>query len=145
MEKIAKDFWGKEILLCGCEKTDVNFCKTLHKTLTEHGVEVSVVLPAQETELDFQTCPDLSGLSHVPACAYVLAPKERIPGLVEELRQAGVSRIVVYNKGRVDEDFVAECEKNGVEIRAGCPLMLYRGFPCAMHASFAGVGKERNA
>ncbi len=143
MEKIAKDFWGKEILICGCEKKDVGFLKNLHKTLTEHGVEVYALATKPEVDPGFETYPDLSALPHVPACAYVMAPKEELSGIVEELKSAGVGRIVVYNKKKADDSFVADCASKGVEVRAGCPLMLYRGFPCSMHAAFAGVGAER--
>ncbi len=143
MEKISKDFWGKEILICGCEKKDIGFLKNLHKAFAANGVEVCALPTKPEEDPGFQTYSNLAALPHVPRCAYVMSPKEELPAMVDELKAAGVSRIVVYNKKKADDAFVADCAKKGVEVRAGCPLMLYRGFPCSMHAAFAGVGAER--
>ncbi len=143
MEKIAKDYWGKEILICGCEKKDVGFLKQLQKAFTSNGVEVYALATKPEEDPGFATYADLAALPHVPQCAYVMAPKEELPGIAEELKNAGVSRILVYNKKKADDAFVSDCAGKGVEVRAGCPLLLYNGFPCSMHAAFAGVGEER--
>ncbi len=143
MEKISKEYWGKEILLCGCEKKDMSFYKMLYKQFTANGVEVFALPTKPEADSGFQTYPDLAALPHVPECAYVMNPKEELPAITEELRQLGVRKILLYNKKKADASFVADCEKNEMEVRAGCPLMLYSGGPCALHAVFGGVREER--
>ncbi len=143
MEKIDKGFWGNEIVICGCTKADNAYYKRLYKHFTANQVQVYALPTHPESELGFETYPDLSALPHIPECAFVLCEKEGIPSLARELIEAGVRRILFYSKTYAEDAVIAECQKAGVEVRVGCPLMLYASGPCYLHAAVGGVLEER--
>ncbi len=143
MKKITKDFFGDEIVICGCTKADNMYYKRLYKAFTQNGVKVYALPTTPVSDLGFKTYPDLASLPHVPECAYILSDKEDEAAIVEVLKKYNVKRILFYNQGLADDGVVADCEKNGIEVRCGCPLMLYTGGPCSLHARIAGVAGER--
>ncbi len=143
MEKITKGYFGDEIAICGCTKADNAYYKRLYKSFTGNGVTVYGLPTVPVSDLDFETYPDLDALPHIPSCAYILCDKQDTPALLEDLKAHGVKKILFYSKKEIPEGVLEDCEKSGIEVRAGCPLMLYAGGPCALHASIAGVGEER--
>ncbi len=143
MEKISKAFFGNEIVICGCTKADNLYYKRLYKAFNSNGVKVYALPTTPESDLGFETYPDLASLPHVPECAYILSDKEDEAAIVEELKKYGVKRILFYNNSLADDAVVADCERNGIEVRCGCPLLLYNGGPCYLHALIAGVSNER--
>ncbi len=143
MEKISKDYWGNEIVICGCTKADNLYYKRLYKAFGDNGVKVYALPTTPESDLGFETYPNLAALPHVPECAYILSDKEDEAAIVEELKKYGVKKILFYNNSLADDAVVADCEKKGIEVRCGCPLLLYSGGPCYLHAVIAGVSDER--
>ncbi len=145
MEKISKSFWGNEIIIYGCTKSDNMFYKRLYKNFTSNGVKVYGLPTTPESKLDFTTYPDLDSMPHVPACAYVLCAKDETLTAVEDLHKHGVTRVLFHSPIFVSDAALSYCEKNGMEARIGCPLMLYAPASCYVHAAIRGVLSERKA
>ncbi len=143
MKKISKDYWGNEILICGVTKADNMYYRRLYNAFTKAGVKVYGLPTNPESNLNFNTYADLDALDHIPECAYILCDKEDEPELVKELEKRGVKRILVFSNGYASDAMQKYCEEHGMEVRAGCPLMLYNGATCALHAMVAGVADER--
>ncbi|MCD8021267.1 MAG: CoA-binding protein [Clostridiales bacterium] len=143
MKKLTKDFFGKEVVICGCTKADNMYYKRLYKHFTANHVKVYALPTTPESKLDFQTYPNLAALPHVPKCAYILSDKKDVPAIVEELKKYKVRRILFYSKAYVDEDVLKDCKEHRIEVRCGCPLMLYASGPCMLHAAIGGVMQER--
>ncbi len=143
MEKLTKSYFGKEILICGVSQKDRVYYNRLYKAFTGAGIHVYGLPTNPESELDFKTVPDLDSLDHIPECAFMLCPKTEEASLAKELRKRGVKKLLVYSKSYAPDSLVSECAEDHVEVRAGCPLLLYGGGTCALHALFAGESKER--
>ncbi len=143
MEKISKGFWGDEIVIYGCTKSDNMFYKRLYKHFTANGVKVFGLPTTPESDLGFTTYPDLDALPHMPGCAYVLCDKEKTETAVKDLQRHGVKRILFHADVFVSDEAKQFCEKNGIEVRIGCPLMLYAPGSCYLHAAVRGVLDER--
>ncbi len=143
MEKISKSYWGKEIVIYGCTKSDNMFYKRLYKHFSKNGVEVFGLPTTPESDLNFKTYPNLDALPHVPACAYVLCAKEDTEAAVKDLHQHGVTRVLFHSDVFVSDEAKKFCEKNGMEVRVGCPMMLYGPASCYLHAAIRGTLSER--
>ncbi len=143
MEKLSKDFFEGEVLICGVTKADNMYYKRLYKHFSANNVKVYGLPTNPASDVGFETYPDLASLPHVPKCAFVLCDKENVPALVEELKKAGVSRLLFYSTKFVDDSVIKDCEKDGMDVRVGCPLLLYAGATCYLHAAAAGMLEER--
>ncbi|MCL1791674.1 MAG: CoA-binding protein [Peptococcaceae bacterium] len=143
MEKINKDFFGGEVLICGCSDIDRVYYKNLYKAFTDNGVKVFAMPTAPESSLGFETFKSFDELPKVPSSAYVLSHKKNTPGLIEELDNLGVKKIVFYGKVCADQEALDLCDKKGIQTRMGCPMMLFGGGVHRLHAFLAGVKQER--
>ncbi len=143
MEKITKAYLGNEILICGVTRADNMYYRRLNKAFTKAGIKVYGLPTNPESKLDFETYPDLDALDHMPECAFVLCDKKDEPKLVKDLAAGGVRRLLFYSPSYVSDELQDYCGKKGIEVRAGCPLMLYNGGPCYLHAALGGVAGER--
>ncbi len=145
MENISKTYWGNEIIIYGCTKSDNMFYKRLYKNFTANNVTVYGLPTTPESKLNFKTFPNLDALPHVPECAYILCNKADTTAAVEDLQKHGVKRVFFHSDIFVSDEAKAFCEKNGIEIRTGCPLMLYAPASCWVHAAIRGVLSERKS
>ncbi len=143
MEKLSKDFFGNEIVIYGCTKADNMYYKRLNKHFSANGVKVFGLPTTPESELGFETFKDLDALPHVPACAFVLCEKEKTLDAVTDLKKHQVGRILFYSEKFASDEAVKFCEDNGIEVRFGCPLMLYAPASCYLHAAISGELDER--
>ncbi len=143
MDKLSKDFIGKEVLIYGVEKKDAGFYKTMYKNFTANGITVYGLPTTPATDLGFETYPDLASLPHMPKCVVLLCPDRDRKRCVKELKRAGMSRLILYKKRYATDPLLAYCKQHSVQVRTGCPMLLYGSGVCAMHAALSGYGKER--
>lgn len=144
MEKISKGFFEGDVLVCGCTKSDNSYYRRLYKYFTANGIHVFPMPTKPESTLDFDTYADFSILPKIPKCAFVLSPKRDTPELINQLYNLGIQKIVFYGKSCADDAILADCKKHGIDVRIGCPLMLYAPGPCWLHAVVSGVVNERH-
>ncbi len=143
MEKISKDFLKGNLLICGCTKSDNAYYKRLNKHFTKNGINVLAMPTTPESELGFSTYMNYEDLPVTPDCAYVLSPKEKSGEIIDKMNELGVKKILFYGKVSADEEVLAKCEKYGMEVRMGCPLMLFAGATCYLHAMASGTMAQR--
>ncbi len=145
MDKLSKSFLGNEIVVYGCTKADNLYYKRLYRAFSANGIKVYGLPTQPESELDFEVYPSLDAMPHVPSCAFVLCPRADTVKAVGALNKCGVKRFLFYSRKYVSDEALEICEKNGIEVRLGCPLMLYASGPCLLHAAAAGAMSERKA
>ncbi|MCL1917639.1 MAG: CoA-binding protein [Peptococcaceae bacterium] len=143
MEKINKDFFGGEVLICGCSKQDNLYYKNLHKAFSDNGVKVFPMPTTPESALGFETFNSFDELPKVPNSAYVLSHKCNTPVLIEHLNKLGVKKVVFFGKACADKSVLDSCEEKGIQVRMGCPMMLFGGGIHRLHAFLAGVKQEK--
>ena len=143
MDKLNKQFFNGEVLICGCSDKDNFYYKRLYKAFTNNDVKVYPMPTTPDSELGFDTYKNFDDLPKVPNSAYVLSHKSNTPALVEQLESLGVKRIVFYGKVCVDDSILKSCENKGIQTRMGCPMMLFGSGPCWLHSVIAGVKREK--
>lgn len=139
MEKINRQFFDGEVLICGCSDKDNLYYKRLYKAFNGNGIKVYPMPTSPESELGFETYKSFSDLPKKPKSAYVLSHKNNTPALLKELDKLGIKKILFYGAVCADETALKWCADKGIETRMGCPLMLFAGGPCWLHSVFAGV------
>lgn len=142
MEKLSKGFLGSNVAVVGCTKADNLYYKRLHKHFTKNGVRLIGMPTTPPSPLGFETYPDFDSFPLPIDCAFVLSDKKDTPGIVGELARIGVKRVLFYGKASLDAGMVADCEKRGMEVRMGCPLMLFGSGPCQLHRALSGVQRD---
>jgi len=143
MDKINKDFFNGEVLICGCSSKDNLYYKRLHKAFSENGIKVYPMPTDPKSELGFHTYEKFEDLPNIPRCAYVLSHKSITPKIVEQLSELGVNKILFYSMACADDSILKMCEKNRIQTRIGCPMMLFGSGFCWIHSLAAGVKQEK--
>ena len=139
MEKLSKDFFGNEVLICGCSDKDNLYYKRLNKAFLSNGITVYPMPTTPESELGFKTYKSYTDLPIIPKCAYILSYKSKTSEIIDELSGLGVNKIAFYGNACVDDEILHKCDSLGIETRLGCPMMLFASGFCWIHAKIAGV------
>ena len=140
MAKLYKDFFkDKEILFVGYSSRNNAYSKEIYQAFMNHQIKVYPYNTKENATYDIKVYKSLAELPVIPKTAFVLLNKENTSVAVKELLGKGVVRILFRNKNNVSPETIAACEKAGVEIVFGCPLMIFGSGFHKFHALLAGV------
>jgi len=140
VKKLYKEFFkDKEILFVGYSSRNSAYSKELYNGFSNNQIKVYPYNTKENASFDVKVYKKLEELPVMPKCAFILLSKENTAGAVKELIGKGVQRILFQSAKNVDRATVEACEKAGIEIAVGCPLMIFGGGFHKVHAFFAGV------
>ncbi len=140
MNKVYRDFFNdKEVLFVGYSSRNKGFCNGIHEAFSKHGIKVYPLNTKKSGNHDVKVYGGYEELPNVPKTAYILLNKGNTNKAVQELLKQDVKRILVHNKSHIDASVLSQCETKGIEVTAGCPMMLFGGGIHKVHGFFAGV------
>ena len=140
MNKLSKDFLkDNEILFVGYSSRNKAYSNSIYQALTNHGFKVYPFNTKENASYDIKVYRKLDELPVMPKSAFLLLSKDNTAKAVRMLVDQDVKRILFYHARSVDEETQKLCEKNGIEIAAGCPMMIYGKGLHKFHGLLAGV------
>jgi predicted CoA-binding protein len=140
MNKLSKGFFkDNEILFVGYSSRNKQYSNMVYQALTDNGFQVYPFNTKENASYDIKVYKKLEELPVMPKTAFILLSKDNTPKAVKMLAGKGIKRILFRNASFVDEETLKECEKQGIEMAAGCPMMVYGKGLHKFHALFAGV------
>ena len=140
MQKVYREFFSdKEVLFVGYSSRSKGFSNGIYDAFSKHGIKVYPFNKKQGANYDLKVFNSYDDLVKIPTTAYVLLNKSNTNDAIQELLNHDVKRILVHSKSHVDSSVLSQCEAKGVEVTAGCPMMLFGGGIHKLHAFFAGV------
>ena len=140
MNKLSKDFLkDNEILFVGYSSRNKAYSNSIYQALTNHGFKVYPFNTKENGSYDIKVYRKLDELPVMPKSAFLLLSKDNTAKAVRMLADQDVKRILFYHARSVDEETQKLCEKNGIEMAAGCPMMIYGKGLHKFHGLLAGV------
>lgn len=140
MNKLSKGFLkDNEILFVGYSSRNRAYSNSIYQALANNGFKVFPFNTKENGSYDIKVYRKLEELPAIPKSAFVLLNKGNTAKAVRMLVDRGVKRILFYSAKGVDEETQKLCETNGIEMAAGCPMMLYGKGLHKFHGILAGV------
>jgi Acyl-CoA synthetase (NDP forming) len=138
MVKFSKNFFqDKEVLFVGYSSRNKAYSNGILQGFTDNNIKVYPFNTKENASFDTKVYKSFEELPVMPKSAFVLLNKANSEKVVRQLIEKGVKKILFYSK--IEPQLQAECDKAGVEIAFGCPLMAYGKGMHKIHAFFAGV------
>ncbi len=140
MVKINKDFFTDgEILFVGYSSRNKAYSNSVLQAFNNANIKVYPYNKKGDGSYDIKVYHKLEELPEIPRTAYILLNKQNTKEAINLLIENGVNKLLLYSKNSIEPDTLSKCEKAGVEVAYGCPLMLYGSGFHKIHAFFAGV------
>ncbi|MDD3172400.1 MAG: CoA-binding protein [Herbinix sp.] len=140
MVKFDKGFFNdNEVLFVGYSSRNKAYSNGILQAFTNNNIKVYPYNTKDNTTFDTKVYKKLEELPVMPKSAYILLNKANTTKAVKQLIDNGFTKILFYHKSTVDPVILSECDKAGVEVAIGCPLMIYGTGIHKIHAFFAGV------
>jgi len=138
MVKFSRDFFqDKEVLFVGYSSRNKAYSNGILQGFMNNNIKVYPYNTKENATYDTKVYKELEEIPVMPKSAFVLLNKENSDNVVKQLIGKGIKKILFYSK--INANLQAECDKAGVEIAFGCPLMAYGKGMHKIHAFFAGV------
>ena len=138
MVKFSKNFFqDKEVLFVGYSSRNKAYSNGILQGFSNNDIKVYPYNTKENAAFDTKVYKNFDELPVMPKSAFVLLNKSNSDKVVKELIDKGVKKILFYSK--IEPQLQLECDKAGVEIAFGCPLMAYGKGMHKIHAFFAGV------
>lgn len=139
MKKLYKGFLKDEVLFVGYSSKDKVMSNSIYNAFTKSGLKVYAMSKNKDASHDVKVYNNYEDLPNIPKSAYVLLGKTNADVAVKELVDQGVKKIAMHSAKHASDKVVELCSNNGVELVAGCPMMLYGKGIHRIHGFFAGV------
>lgn len=140
MNKLSKSFLkDNEILFVGYSSRNKAYSNGIYQAFTNNGFKVYPFNTKENASYDIKVYKKPEELPTMPKSAFILLNKDNTAKAVRMLADKGVKRILFYSAKGVDEDTQKLCESKGIEMAAGCPMMLYGKGLHKFHGILAGV------
>jgi predicted CoA-binding protein len=130
---VVQDFLAqKRIAFAGLSRNTRDFSHILYREFRRRGYDVIGVNPSAGGEIDGeQVYASVAEVEPKPDAVLVMTAGARSPGVVEDCRRAGVTRVWLYRgglPGAVNSAAIEACRKAGIAVVEGeCPLMFFEG------------------
>jgi hypothetical protein len=138
MKKIDRNFIGRKLLVCGATPKDMTHVKILYKDFTEDGIDLFLMSTTPKTDIGFKTYDSFGDLPEVPECAYIMSDKEQTAGILQQVIDLGIKKILFYGPVCYSKDLEELCRTNNIDARYGCPLIFSKVIFCRIHALTGG-------
>ena len=136
------DFLGhKRLAVIGVSRSPRHFSRVLWRALLERGYDLVPVNPLL-AEVDGRKCyASVSDVAPAVEGALIMTGAGAAEQVALDCARAGLRRVWFYRaggKGAADDAAVSYCEREGMEVTLGCPLMFLpgAGFPHNVHHWF---------
>ena len=140
MNKLSKDFLkDNEVLFVGYSSRNKAYSNSIYQAFTNHGYKVYPFNTKENASYDIKVYRKPEELPTMPKSAFVLLNKANASKAVRMLADQGVKKILFYSAKSVDEETQKLCEEKGIEMAAGCPMMIYGKGLHKLHGLLAGV------
>lgn len=140
MAKLNADFFtDNEVLFIGYSSRNQAYSKEIFRAFANNGIKVFPMNNKESASFDIKVYKSISELPKVPKCAYILLNKDRASGIIQELSDHGVKKILFHNKKIASPQALDKCKELGIETSVACPLMMFGKGIHKLHGRFAGV------
>lgn len=143
MIQISKNYFtGGEVLFVGYSGTaskNAAFGRTVYQAFRKNGIKVVPFNSKASSQYDQKVYHQLSDVPAMPKTAYLMINKSNASGMIDQLAEAGVSKILFQSRNNVDSTLLDRCKALGVETVVACPMMIFGTGIHRFHAFLAGV------
>lgn len=137
---LNKDFFtDNEVLVVGYPNKADPTMHYLMQAFMKNGLKVYALNSEGQGEADIKVYKSLGELPKVPKTAYMYADKKDIDPWIEQLKAAGVEKVLFHSKKDVDPNQLEKCGRVGLKTTVACPMMILGKGMHKFHAMLAGV------
>ena len=134
-------FTDDTLVMMGLSRKQGSFSRHVYNAFRKAGLKVFPVNINDSGADNKKIFNDITKIESVPKAAYVLMKKENAGRAYEDLKKAGIKKIMFHSKGLVDPQILTDCKENGIETAFGCPMMIFGGGIHKFHKFLAGLFK----
>ena len=128
----------KRIAMVGVSRNPKDFSRSLFRQMRQRGYDM-VPVNLFADDIDGEECfQSLNSVTPAVDGVLLMTPFWEAERVVQQCAQVGITRIWMYRagkKGASSQKAIGYCERHGIRVVEGCPLMFMRGtsFPHRAH------------
>lgn len=129
-------FENDRVLLVGYSSDPSSFSRMVYRELEDAGLDVYPYNP-KVREYDIEVYSNLDLIEPLPKTAVVLVSSANIDGVMDQLSSRDIKSVIINKKMGIDQSILDKCNRNGIEVKFFCPLLIVgKGFH-KIHKFFA--------